>query len=579
MLLRRSLAVSCAVQRRTLSTDAKKLNKYSTILTENKSHGAAQAMLYATGLKEEDITKPQVGIASVWWEGNPCNMHLLDLAQEIKTGVQDAGLVGYRFNTIGVSDGIAQGTDGMSYSLPSRDLIADSIETVMGAQWYDANILVPGCDKNMPGCLIAMARHNRPSLIVYGGTIRAGCRNGERLDVVSAFESYGEYLSKRFTDEDRKDVLRKSCPGPGACGGMYTANTMATAIEVLGLSLPYSSSSPAESQDKKDECRAAGHAIRYLMEHDIKPKDILTRATFENAIAVTMALGGSTNAVLHFIAVARAAGVPLTLDDFNHVAARTPYLANLRPSGKYVMEDLHQAGGVPAVIKYLLEKGLLNGDCLTVTGKTLAENVEHLPGLTDEGRIVRPVESPLKPTGHIRVLRGNLAPDGAVAKITGKEGEHFQGPALVYDCEEDMLTALEKGEIAKGSVIVIRYEGPKGGPGMPEMLTCTSAISGAGLANDVAMLTDGRFSGGSRGFLIGHITPEAQVGGPIAHIRNGDVITINAVTNRIDVDVSTNELQQRATSWTEPPLKYTRGALFKYAKLVSSASLGCVTDE
>ncbi|RHY50000.1 hypothetical protein DYB38_004948 [Aphanomyces astaci] len=505
MLLRRSLAVSCAVQRRTLSTDAKKLNKYSTILTENKSHGAAQAMLYATGLKEEDITKPQVGIASVWWEGNPCNMHLLDLAQEIKTGVQDAGLVGYRFNTIGVSDGIAQGTDGMSYSLPSRDLIADSIETVMGAQWYDANILVPGCDKNMPGCLIAMARHNRPSLIVYGGTIRAGCRNGERLDVVSAFESYGEYLSKRyvsffvhptwlfclhirFTDEDRKDVLRKSCPGPGACGGMYTANTMATAIEVLGLSLPYSSSPPAESQDKKDECRAAGHAIRYLMEHDIKPKDILTRAAFENAI-------------------------------------------------------------VP-VIKYLLEKGLLNGDCLTVTGKTLAENVEHLPGLTDEGRIIRPVESPLKPTGHIRVLRGNLAPDGAVAKITGKEGEHFQGPALVYDCEEDMLTALEKGEITKGSVIVIRYEGPKGGPGMPEMR-----------------------------FLIGHITPEAQVGGPIAHIRNGDVVTINAVTNRIDVDVSTNELQQRTTSWTEPPLKYTRGALFKYAKLVSSASLGCVTDE
>ncbi|RHY50991.1 hypothetical protein DYB30_010604 [Aphanomyces astaci] len=504
MLLRRSLAVSCAVQRRTLSTDAKKLNKYSTILTENKSHGAAQAMLYATGLKEEDITKPQVGIASVWWEGNPCNMHLLDLAQEIKTGVQDAGLVGYRFNTIGVSDGIAQGTDGMSYSLPSRDLIADSIETVMGAQWYDANILVPGCDKNMPGCLIAMARHNRPSLIVYGGTIRAGCRNGERLDVVSAFESYGEYLSKRFTDEDRKDVLRKSCPGPGACGGMYTANTMATAIEVLGLSLPYSSSPPAESQDKKDECRAAGHAIRYLMEHDIKPKDILTRAAFENAI-----------------------------NQHNNT-----------------YDGCGRAGGVPAVIKYLLEKGLLNGDCLTVTGKTLTENVEHLPGLTDEGRIVRPVESPLKPTGHIRVLRGNLAPDGAVAKITGKEGEHFQGPALVYDCEEDMLTALEKGEIAKGSVIVIRYEGPKGGPGMPEMR-----------------------------FLIGHITPEAQVGGPIAHIRNGDVITINAVTNRIDVDVSTNELQQRATLWTEPPLKYTRGALFKYAKLVSSASLGCVTDE
>ncbi|KAF0688131.1 Aste57867_20227 [Aphanomyces stellatus] len=577
-MLRRSLRLT----QRSMSSsthDKSKLNKYSTILTENKAHGAAQAMLYATGLKEEDLAKPQVGIASVWWEGNPCNMHLLDLAGEIKKGVQDAGLVGYRFNTIGVSDGIAQGTDGMSYSLPSRDLIADSIETVMGAQWYDANILVPGCDKNMPGCLMAMARHNRPSLVVYGGTIRAGCRNGERLDIVSAFESYGEYLSKRFTDDERKDVLRKSCPGPGACGGMYTANTMATAIEVLGLSLPYSSSAPAESKEKINECRDAGHAIRYLMEHDIKPRDIMTREAFENAMAVTMALGGSTNAVLHFIAIARAAGVPLSIDDFNTVAARTPYIANLRPSGKYVMEDLHHAGGVPAVIKYLLEKGLLNGDCLTVTGKTLAQNVENLPSLSDEGRIIHAVESPIKATGHIRVLRGNLAPEGAVAKITGKEGEYFKGIARVYDCEEDMLKALEDGEITKGSVIVIRYEGPKGGPGMPEMLTCTSAISGAGLANDVAMLTDGRFSGGSRGFIIGHITPEAQVGGPIAFIRSGDEVTIDAVNNRIDVELTEADFAARKQEWTAPPLKYTRGALYKYAKNVSSASLGCVTDE
>ncbi|KAF0728824.1 hypothetical protein Ae201684_013394 [Aphanomyces euteiches] len=561
------------------STDKNKLNKYSSVLTENKAHGAAQAMLYATGLKEDDISKPQVGIASVWWEGNPCNMHLLDLANEIKTGVQDAGLVGYRFNTIGVSDGIAQGTEGMSYSLPSRDLIADSIETVMGAQWYDANILVPGCDKNMPGCLMAMARHNRPSLVVYGGTIRAGCRNGQSLDVVSAFESYGQYLSKQITDDERQDILRKTCPGPGACGGMYTANTMATAIEVLGLSLPYSSSSPAESKAKIDECRQAGQAIKYLMENDIKPSDILTREAFENAMAVTMALGGSTNAVLHFIAIARAAGVPLTIDDFNDVAARVPFIANLRPSGKYVMEDLHNVGGVPAVIKYLLEKDLLNGDCLTVTGKTLAENVENLPGLSDNGKIIHAVESPIKKTGHIRILRGNLAPEGSVAKITGKEGEHFKGVARVYDSEEDMLKALEDGEITKGSVVVIRYEGPKGGPGMPEMLTCTSAVAGAGLASDVAMLTDGRFSGGSRGFIIGHICPEAQVGGPIAFIESGDIITIDAVNNRIDVDLTDAELQARAKKWTAPPLKYTRGALFKYAKNVSSASNGCVTDE
>ncbi|KAH9139820.1 hypothetical protein AeRB84_015926 [Aphanomyces euteiches] len=559
--------------------DEVKLNKYSSVLTEPKSRGAAQAMLYATGITDEEMSKPQVGIASMWWEGNPCNMHLLDLAKEIKTGVQNAGMVGFRFNTIGVSDVIAQGTDGMSYSLPSRDLIADSIETVMGAQYYDGNILIPGCDKNMPGCLIAMARHNRPSLIVYGGTIRAGCRNGQTIDALSAFEGYGEYLANRITDDDRKDIIRKACPGPGACGGMYTANTMATAIEVLGLSLPYSSSSPAESKQKLQECHDAGKAIRYLLENDIKPKDILTRDAFKNAIAVTMALGGSTNAVLHFIAIARAAGVPLTLDDFAIIAEKTPYIADLKPSGKYVMEDLHNVGGVPGVIKYLIEKGILNGDCLTVTGKTLAQNVENLPSLTDAGRIIHPVEKPLKETGHIRVLRGNVAPEGAVAKITGMEGLHFKGIARVYNCEEDMLKALEDGEITKGSVIVIRYEGPKGGPGMPEMLTCTSAIFGAGLAKDVAMLTDGRFSGGSHGFIIGHITPEAQVGGPIALIESGDVVTIDAVNNRVDVDLTEAELQERARVWRAPPLKATRGALYKYIQNVSSASLGCVTDE
>ncbi|RHY33338.1 hypothetical protein DYB32_001712 [Aphanomyces invadans] len=450
-----------AMSSKAVKEDKVKLNKFSSVLTEHKSRGAAQAMLYATGINEEDLTKPQVGIASMWWEGNPCNMHLLDLANEIKTGVQQAGMVGYRFNTVGVSDVIAH--------LPSRDLIADSIETVMGAQWYDANILVPGCDKNMPGCLIAMARHNRPSLIVYGGTIRAGCRNGQTIDALSAFEGYGEYLANRITDDDRKDIIRKACPGPGACGGMYTANTMATAIEVLGLSLPYSSSSPAESKQKLQECHDAGKAIRYLMENDIKPRDILTREAFKNAIAVTMALGGSTNAVLHFLAIARAAGVSLTLDDFALIADRTPYIADLKPSGKYVMEDLHNVGGVPAVIKYLIEKDVLNGDCLTVTGKSLAENVANLPSLSDNGRIIHSVEKPLKETGHIRILRGNVAPEGAVAKITGMEGLHFKGIARVYDCEEDMLKALEDGEITKGSVIVIRYEGPKGGPGMPEM--------------------------------------------------------------------------------------------------------------
>jgi dihydroxy-acid dehydratase len=536
-------------------------------------------MLYATGLREEDMGKPQVGIASVWYEGNPCNMHLLQLAEKVKEGVQAAGLVGFRFNTIGVSDGISMGTDGMSYSLQSRDLIADSIETIMAAQWYDANISLPGCDKNMPGSVMAMARLNRPSIMVYGGTIRAGCADGKKLDVVSAFQSYGEYLSGRIDEATRASIVRHSCPAAGACGGMYTANTMASAIETLGMSLPYSSSIPAEDPLKLDECYRAGAAIRHLLELDLKPSDIMTRAAFENAMVVVSVLGGSTNAVLHLIAIARATGVDLTLDDFQRVSDRTPLLADFKPSGKYVMEDLQAIGGLPAVQKMLLAAGLLDGDCLTVTGKTLRENLEALPGLAEGQQIVHPLSDPIKPTGHIQILRGNLAPEGAVAKITGKEGLRFSGPARVYDSEEEMLQGLERNEIGKGDVIVIRYEGPKGGPGMPEMLTPTSAIMGAGLGKDVALITDGRFSGGSHGFIVGHVTPEAQEGGPIALVRAGDQITIDATHNEISVAVSADELERRRAAWSMPPYKVTRGTLAKYIRLVRSASVGCTTDE
>ncbi|GMF44101.1 unnamed protein product [Phytophthora lilii] len=499
-------------------------------------------------------------------------MHLLDLAGEVKKGVNAAGLVGLRFNTIGVSDGISMGTDGMSYSLQSRDLIADSIETVMGGQWYDANICIPGCDKNMPGCVIAMARVNRPSLMVYGGTIRAGCSSkGETLDVVSAFQAYGEYIAGRITEEERHDIIRHACPGAGACGGMYTANTMATAIETLGLSLPFSSSFPADSIEKQNECLHAGEAIKVLLEKNIKPLDILSREAFENAITVTMALGGSTNAVLHLIAIARAANIPLSINDFERISERVPFLADLKPSGKFVMEDIHRVGGTPAVLKYLMNQGFINGDCLTVTGKTLAENLEKVPDLSDNHEIIHPVDRPLKSSGHLRILRGDLAPEGSVAKITGKEGLVFTGTAKVYDCEEDMMAGLENNEITKGSVVIIRYEGPKGGPGMPEM---------PGLGKDVAMLTDGRFSGGSHGFIIGHITPEAQVGGPIALVKNGDKITVDAEKNRIDlVDVTAEELAERKKQWVAPPLKATRGTLYKFIKNVKSASEGCVTDE
>lgn len=536
-------------------------------------------MLYATGLKPGDMEKPQVGIASVWFEGNPCNMHLLSLAEKAKEGIAAAGLVGLRFNTIGVSDGISMGTDGMSFSLQSRDLIADSIETVMSAQWYDANISIPGCDKNMPGCIIAMARLNRPSLMIYGGTIRAGHLGGKKLDVISAFQSYGEFISGNIDERQRQDIVSHSCPGAGACGGMYTANTMASAIEALGMSLPYSSSTPAEDPLKRDECLRAGQAVRGLLELDLKPRDIMTREAFENAMVLVTVLGGSTNAVLHLIAMARAAGVTLTIDDFQTVSNRVPLLSDFKPSGQYVMEDLQRVGGIPAVMKMLLAEGLINGECRTVTGKTVRENLADLPGLTPGQDIVRPLSNPLKATGHIQILKGNLAPRGGVAKITGKEGLRFSGPAKVFDSEELMLAALEEKKIGKGDVIVIRYEGPRGGPGMPEMLTPTSAIMGAGLGKDVALITDGRFSGGSHGFLVGHITPEAQDGGPIALVRDGDRITIDASTNEISMDVPAPELEERREAWVAPPLKANRGTLAKYIRLVKSASDGCVTDE
>jgi len=556
------------------------LNRISSRITQPKSQGASQAMLYATGLTEADMKKPQVGIGSIWYEGNPCNMHLMDLAAKVKEGVQQAEMVPMRFNTVGVSDGISMGTEGMSFSLQSRDLIADSIETIMGGQWYDALVAIPGCDKNMPGCLIAMGRLNRPAIMVYGGTIRAGCtKEDKKLDIVNAFQSYGEYITGAITEERRQSIVRHSCPGAGACGGMYTANTMASAIEAMGMSLPYSSSTPADDSEKLDECVRAGAAIKRLLELDLKPRDIMTRAAFENAMVLVSATGGSTNAVLHLIAIARSVDVPLTIDDFQAVSNRIPLLADFKPSGKYVMEDLQKVGGIPAVLKMLLGQGLIDGSCMTVTGKTLAENLADLPGLSEGQEIVHPLSNPIKATGHIQILRGNLAPEGAVAKITGKEGLRFEGPARVYDSEEDMLHGLEKGEIGKGDVIIIRYEGPKGGPGMPEMLTPTSAIMGAGLGKDVALMTDGRFSGGSHGFIVGHVTPEAQEGGPIALVRNGEIVTIDAEKNIIAFAVDDDEIARRRAEWKMPPFKATRGTLAKYIRLVKNASQGCVTDE
>ncbi|MDC0935008.1 dihydroxy-acid dehydratase [Pirellulales bacterium] len=559
------------------------LNKYSSQITQPKSQGASQAMLYATGMTDEQMEQPQVGIASVWYEGNPCNMHLMGLADEVKAATLEAGLVGMRFNTVGVSDGISMGTDGMSFSLQSRDLIADSIETVMGAQWYDALIALPGCDKNMPGCLMAMGRLNRPALMIYGGTIKPGFTsfNGEKQkrDIVSALECYGQFLAKKVSEDERREIVRRSCPGAGACGGMYTANTMASAIEAMGMSLPYSSSIPAEDPAKRDECRRATAAIRLLLEEDLKPRDIMTRQAFENAVAYVIAVGGSTNAVLHLIAMARSVDVELTIDDFQAISDRTPFLADLRPSGKYVQEELHAVGGTPAVMKLLLDAGLIDGSCRTVTGKTVAENLAELPGLAAGQDVVRPVDKPIKATGHIRIMRGNVCPDGAVAKITGKEGLLFTGTANCFDSEESMLAGLEQGKINKGDVVIIRYEGPQGGPGMPEMLTPTSAIIGAGMGADVAMITDGRFSGGSHGFIVGHVTPEAQAGGPLALIENGDSIIIDAEANTISADVSDEQFADRRSRWQAPPFKATRGTLYKYIKNVKSASEGCVTDE
>ena len=556
----------------------KKLNKFSSRLTESQSQVGSKAMLYATGLSEDDMKKAQVGIASTGWDGNPCNMHLNDLAAVAKKSVWENDLVGFMFHSIGVSDGISMGTQGMKFSLPSRDIIADSIETVMNAQWYDANISVVGCDKNMPGAVMAMGRVNRPSIMIYGGTIRPGNLNGEKLDIVSAFESYGKFLSDEYTEEQMNQVLKHACPGAGACGGMYTANTMASAIETLGMSLPYSSSIPATHNEKIKECERAGAAIRVLMEEDIKPRDIINRTSLENSITMIIALGGSTNAVMHMLAIAHAADVPFSIDDFQEVSTRTPFIADLKPSGKYVMEDLYNAGGVPAVQKLLLKEGLLDGSCLTVTGKTLEENVADLPGLLEEQKVIYPVSEPIKKTGHLQILYGNLAEEGSVAKITGKEGTKFSGIAKVYNSEEESLVGIQNGEVEKGDVVIIRYEGPKGGPGMREMLSITAAIMGAGLGNEVALITDGRFSGGTHGFVIGHVTPEAQTGGLIGLVENGDKITIDADDRSIDVDLTDEEIEKRRKNWTAPTPTFTTGVLRKYAKTVSTASLGCVTD-
>ena len=555
------------------------LNKYSKTITQDETQPAAQAMLYGVGLTEEDMAKAQVGIVSTGYEGNTCNMHLNDLAKEIKKSVVAADLVGLIFNTIGVSDGISNGTTGMRYSLVSRDVIADSMETVMGAQWYDAMIAVVGCDKNMPGSLIAMGRLNRPSIMVYGGTIHSGKWKGESLNIVSSFEALGKKINNQITPEDFKGIIKNSCPGAGACGGMYTANTMSSAIEALGMSLPYSSSNPALSPEKAKECDEAGKAIRLMLEKDIKPRDIMTKEAFENAIKIIMVLGGSTNAVLHMIAIADSVGIKLSLDDFQRISDEIPVLADLKPSGKYLMEDLHNVGGVPAVMKYMLEKGLLNGDCLTCTGKTVAENLKDLPGLSEGQDVVLPIEKPYKSTGHIQILYGNLAEEGSVAKISGKEGEFFEGTAVVFEDEFEVVDGLRSGKIKSGNVVVIRTVGPKGGPGMPEMLKPTSLIMGAGLGTSVALITDGRFSGGTHGFVVGHITPEAFEGGLIAFVKDGDVISIDAKNNEITLKVSEEEIAKRKANWVKPELKVKQGVLHKYAKTVSSASKGCVTDK
>jgi len=555
-------------------------NKYSKYVTKDESQPAAQAMLHAIGLSDEDFDKPFIGIASTGYEGNPCNMHLNDLSVKIKKSITSSNYVGLIFNTIGVSDGISMGTFGMRYSLPSRDIIADSMETVVQAMSYDGLITVVGCDKNMPGALMAMLRLNRPSILVYGGTIDSGCYNNKELDVVSAFEAWGEKVSGKINELEYKNVIKNACPGAGACGGMYTANTMASAIEALGMSLPYNSSNPAISNEKLNECNEIGHFIKNLIENDIKPLDIVTKESLKNALRVVTVLGGSTNAVLHFLAISRAAGLDLSIDYFQEISDSTPYLANLKPSGKYLMKDLHKIGGIPIIMKYMLENNLLNGDCMTVTGKTIYENLKNisLPDFSSSD-IIFPITNPIKPSGHIQILKGNLAEDGCVAKITGKEGLKFTGPAKVFDSEFECLKAISNSKVKSGDVIVIRYEGPKGGPGMPEMLKPTSAIMGAGLGKDVALITDGRFSGGTHGFVVGHIVPEAFDGGTIAIVENGDIITIDSENNIISVDIPKDEILKRKKNWKQPELKINKGILYKYVKSVSNASAGCVTDE
>ena len=556
-----------------------KLNKYSKVITQDDSQPAAQAMLYAIGFKDEDFNKPIIGIASTGYEGNPCNMHLNKLALDVKKGVQEMDYVGLIFNTIGVSDGISMGTPGMRYSLPSRDIIADSVETVVEAMSYDGLITVVGCDKNMPGALMGMIRLNRPSILLYGGTIDSGCHNDKKLDIVSAFEAWGGKVSGKINDIEYKQIIKKSCPGSGACGGMYTANTMASAIEALGMSLPFSSSIPANDLNRENLSKEVGKSIETLIVRDIKPLDIISKKSIENAISVVIALGGSTNAVLHFLAIARSANIQFNLDDFQKISDKTPYIANLKPSGKYLMEDLHEIGGIPVILKYMLDAGFLHGDCLTVTGKSLEENLGLVEPLSFDQDVVMPVGNPIKKSGHIQILYGNLAQKGSVAKISGKEGLHFKGKAKVFDSELEANLGIKKGLVKKGNIVVIRYVGPKGGPGMPEMLKPTAAIMGAGLGKDVALITDGRFSGGTHGFVVGHITPEAQVGGNIALVEDGDIISIDANENSINLHVSEAELNKRKLNWKKPKLKVNNGSLFKYAKFVSSASKGCVTDE
>ena len=554
------------------------LNKYSKAVTQDPTQPAAKAMLHAIGLKSDDFSKPFVGIASTGYEGNPCNMHLNDLSLKIKRGIIDSDLIGLIFNTIGVSDGISMGTQGMRYSLPSRDIIADSIETVVQAMAYDAVVTVVGCDKNMPGALMSMLRLNRPSILVYGGTIAPGCHNGKKLDVVSAFEAWGEKVAGKINEEEFSNVIKNACPGAGACGGMYTANTMSSAIEAMGMSIPYNSSNPATSNDKSDECSQIGSYIDNLIKNDIKPLDILKKESIINAVKLITVLGGSTNAVLHILAIAKSANIDFTINDFKEISDATPFLADLKPSGKFLMEDLHNVGGIPGVMKYMLDEGLLNGDCLTVTGKTISENLKDIKPLDLDQKIIQPISNPIKKSGHIRILYGNIASEGSVAKITGKEGLIFSGKAIVFNSEQEANDGIKEGKVHKGSVVVIRYVGPKGGPGMPEMLKPTSAIMGSGLGKDVALITDGRFSGGTHGFVVGHICPEAQDGGNIALIQNGDKITINAVDNTIDVEISEKELSHRKSNWVKPDLKFKSGILYKYCKSVSNASNGCVTD-